>query len=77
MEAAVDVFEERLNKMVITLSEASWDKLGAVVEQQDIPKEDATVETIRTLEDPCGDRYLAVERRQQPRKQTQGGGGSR
>jgi hypothetical protein len=50
--------------------------LGAVVEQQDVPKEDATVETIRTLEDPYGDRHLAIGRCQQPKKQTQGIGGS-
>jgi hypothetical protein len=68
MEAAVDVSEERLNKMDTTLLEVNWDKLGYVVEQQDVPKEDTTVETIRTLEDRYGDRHLAVGHHWQPKK---------
>jgi hypothetical protein len=48
MEAAVDVLKG-LNRMDATDLEANWEKLEAVVEQQDAPKKEATVETIRAL----------------------------
>jgi hypothetical protein len=38
METTVDVFEERLNKMNTTDLEANREKLGAVGEQQNVPK---------------------------------------
>ncbi|XP_023720006.1 uncharacterized protein LOC111871262 [Cryptotermes secundus] len=52
MEATVDVFKERLNKMDTT-------DLEAVAEQQDAPKEEAMVETIRVLVEQYGDQHLA------------------
>jgi hypothetical protein len=45
-------------------------------EHQEVPKEEAVVETIRTLEDQYGDWHLAIWRFQQPMKRTQGSGGS-
>jgi hypothetical protein len=46
-------------------------------EHQEAPKEEAAVETIGALEDWYGDRYLVVGGRRQPKKRTQGDGGSR
>jgi hypothetical protein len=51
MEATVDVFEERFNKMDTTDLEA---------EQQDTPKEEAAVESIEALEDRCWNQHLAI-----------------
>jgi hypothetical protein len=76
MEAAVNVFEERLNKMDATDLEANRGKLEDVAEQQDIPKEDDMVKIIGTLEDRYGERHLAIGCSRQPKKQTQGDGGS-
>lgn len=53
MEAMVDVFEEMLNKMDTTILEAT-------VEQQEVPKEEAAVQTIGTLVDQHGDWHLAA-----------------
>lgn len=46
-------------------------------EPQEVSKEETAVETIGALEDQYGDRYLAVGRHRQPKKRTQGDGGSR
>jgi hypothetical protein len=59
MEAAVDVFEERLNKMATTDLEANREKSEAVAEQQDAHKEEAAVETIGDLKNRYGDWHLA------------------
>jgi hypothetical protein len=40
IEAAVDVFEERLHKMDTTDLEANREKSEAVVVQQDVPNQD-------------------------------------
>jgi hypothetical protein len=55
MEAMVDVFEERLKKMDTTDFEANRGKLETVVEQQDVPKEEAVLKTFGALEDRYGD----------------------
>jgi hypothetical protein len=68
MEAVVDVFDERLNKMDTTDSEASWEKLEAVAEHQGVHKEEAAVETIGALVDQYGDQHLAVGRYWQLKK---------
>jgi hypothetical protein len=39
--------------------------MKSVAEQQEVPKEEAAVETIGALEDRCGDRHLALGRRRQ------------
>jgi hypothetical protein len=44
---------------------------------QEVPKEEAAVETFGALKERYGDRHLAVERRRKPKKQTQGNGWSR
>jgi hypothetical protein len=72
----VDVFEEGLDKMDTTDLEANWEKSEAVLEQQDIPMEGTEVENIRALVYQYGDWHLAPGHHQQPKKQTQGNGGS-
>jgi hypothetical protein len=44
---------------------------------QEVPKEEAAVETIRAVEDWCGEWHLALGHRWQLEKRTQGDGGSR
>jgi hypothetical protein len=43
----------------------------------EVPKEEVEVETIGALEDRYGDQHLAVGRRRQLKRWTQGNGGSR
>jgi hypothetical protein len=62
MEAAVNVFEGRLNKMALV---ANREKLEAVALHQEIPNEEAAVEMIRALKDQSGDWCLAVRCRRQ------------
>jgi hypothetical protein len=76
MEAAVVVFKERLGRMDATDLEASQEKSDALAEYQDVPKEEIAVETVRALENRYGDRHLAVECCQKPKKWIQGDGGS-
>jgi hypothetical protein len=56
--------------------EANREKLKAIAEQREVPQKEAPVEMIGALEDRYGDRHLAVGRRRQPKKWTQGDGGS-
>jgi hypothetical protein len=63
--------------MVTTDLEASQENSDAVAEHQEVPKEEAAMETIEALEDRYGECYLAASRRRQPTKRTQGDGGSR
>jgi hypothetical protein len=51
MKAMAGVFKERLDKMNTTDLEANQEKSNAVAEHQEVPKEEAAVETIRALED--------------------------
>jgi hypothetical protein len=77
MEAAVDVFEERLNEMDTTDLEGNREYSEAVAEKQDVPKGEAAVANIGPLVDQYGDRHLYVRPDRQPQKQTQGYCGSR
>jgi hypothetical protein len=70
MDTAVDVFEERLNKM-----DANREKSKAIAQHQGVPKEEAAEEPIGTQEDGYKARYLVLLRRQ-PKKRTQGDGES-
>jgi hypothetical protein len=46
--------------MEATDMEANPEEIWSKLEHQEVPKEEATVETIRALEDQYGDRHLAV-----------------
>jgi hypothetical protein len=71
------VFEERLNKMDTTDSEVSREKSDAVAENQEVPNEEAEVEPVGALKGRHEDLHLAVGRRRETKKRTQGNGGSR
>jgi hypothetical protein len=77
MKAAENVFEERLNKMDTTDFEAKPGKSDAVEERQNVHKEEAAMETIGVLMDQKWDQHLVVQPLRQPKKRTQGDGGSR
>jgi hypothetical protein len=53
----------------------SGDKSASV--HQEVPKEKAAAETVKALKKRYRDRHLAVGRRRQLNKRTQGDGGSR
>jgi hypothetical protein len=55
--------------------EANREKSDAVVEHQEVPKEEVAVESVRGLEDRYGNWHLAVGHRQQLKKWIQGSGG--
>jgi hypothetical protein len=65
-----------LNKMDTADLEANREKSEAVAENQEIPTEEAEVETVGTLKDRYRDQHLAIGRRRQLKKRTQGDGGS-
>jgi hypothetical protein len=66
-----------LEEVEATNLEANPEEIESESEHQEVPKEEATVETIGALEDQYGDRHLAVGCCRQLKKRTQGGGGSR
>jgi hypothetical protein len=57
--------------------EANREKSEALAEHREVPKVEAAVETIGAPEDRHMDRRLAVRCHRQPKKRTQGDGGSR
>jgi hypothetical protein len=66
-----------LDKMDTTYFEANPEENEAMAKHKEVPKEEAALEIIGALKDRYGDRHLAVGRRRQPKKRTQGDGGSR
>jgi hypothetical protein len=52
-------------------------EVESVAEHEEIPKEEASVQTSRALKKRYGDRHLSVKRRGQRKKRTQGNGVSR
>jgi hypothetical protein len=64
-------------KMEATDFEANSDEIESESEHEEVPKEEAAVESTGALEDRYGDRNLAAGRHRQPKKRTQGGGGLR
>jgi hypothetical protein len=67
MNSQLEKMEARLGKIEATSLEA---------EHKEIPKEEAAVETFGTLKEQYEDQHLAVRRHSQPKKRTQGSGGS-
>jgi hypothetical protein len=63
----------KIEKMAATDLEVNREKSDAVAEDQEVPKKEAAVETIETLEH----RYLAARHHRQPKKRTQGDSGYR
>jgi hypothetical protein len=61
---------------LMAIMKAGLEEMKSIAEHQEVPKEVAAVETIGALKDQYGDRHLAIGRRQQLKKRTQGNGGS-
>jgi Asp-tRNA(Asn)/Glu-tRNA(Gln) amidotransferase C subunit len=76
LEAAVHVFEEKLNKMDTTDLEANWEKLEAIAVHREDPYKETKAKTVRTQEGRHEDWHVAVGCRQKPKKRTQGDGAS-
>jgi hypothetical protein len=51
-------------------------EMASTAEHLAVSKQEAAVEKVRALEDRYGDRHLAVGHRRQPKKRTEGDGGS-
>jgi hypothetical protein len=60
METAEDVFEESFDKMETTNLEANWRKSEALPEHQEVPTDEAAVETIGVPEGRYKEKRLAV-----------------
>jgi hypothetical protein len=56
--------------------EANQEQVEVVAEDLEVRNEEAEMETVGTLEDGYGDRHVTAGRRRQPKKRTQGNGGS-
>jgi hypothetical protein len=82
MDASLEEMKVRRRETTVYLeaTEAyleSKEPTPEVAEYQEIRKEEATVDSVGALEEWDGDRHLAVGRCRQPKKRTQGDGGSR
>jgi hypothetical protein len=70
MEAMVNVFEERFKKMETTDLEANPEERESKAEHEEVPKEEAAVQSVRALKERYGDWHLAIELSQQLKKRT-------
>jgi hypothetical protein len=66
-----------LGKTEATDLEAHSEETGSEAVHEDVPKEEAAVQTVGALKKRHGDRNLAVQCRRKPKKRTQSNGGSR
>jgi hypothetical protein len=57
--------------------EANPEEMKCVAVHEEVPEEDVTVKTIRALKERYGDGHIAVGSRREPKKWSQGSGGSR
>jgi hypothetical protein len=77
MDSQVEKMEACLGKMEATNLEANPEEMKSVAVHEEVPKEEAAVETLGALKKWRGYRHLDVGRRQKPKKRTQDNGGSR
>jgi hypothetical protein len=56
--------------------EANLEEMKSVAVHTEVPKEEAALKTVRALKERYGVWHLTVEHRRQPKKWTQGNGGS-
>jgi hypothetical protein len=57
--------------------QANPDEMKSIAAREEVPKEKASVGTVRALKKRYGDRHLAIGRRRQLKKRAQGDGGTR
>jgi hypothetical protein len=83
MKAAVSIIVQEMKswreeaKVYSEEWKASSEEMKSVAVHEEVTKEDAAVKTIRARNKWYVDRQLAVGRRRQPKKRTQGNGGAR
>jgi hypothetical protein len=75
-EKMMAIMEACLAKMEAVDLEENPDGIKSESEQQEVPKVEAAVKTIRALKDQYGDQHLAMGCHRQPKKWTQGDGRS-
>jgi hypothetical protein len=63
-------------EIIMAIMKAGLEEMKSITRHQDVPKEQAPMETIRALQDRYGDLHLAVGCHRQPKKRTQGNCGS-
>jgi hypothetical protein len=63
-------------KAYLEKQEANQEEIKSVAVHEEVPKEQVAVKTVRAPKKRHGDRHIAVRRRDQPKKRTQGNGGS-
>jgi hypothetical protein len=76
MDSQLEKVEACLGKTEATNLEASPEETEFEVEREEVPKEEATVETFGALKKQYKDWHLVIRCRGQPKKWTQGSGGS-
>jgi hypothetical protein len=67
---------QEVTEACLESKEPTSEETESKLEHQEVPKEETAVETARTLKKRHGDQHLAIGRRQQLKKRTQGDGGS-
>jgi antitoxin (DNA-binding transcriptional repressor) of toxin-antitoxin stability system len=76
-DSQLEKMEACMGKTEATDLEAKTEEIKSEGLHEEVPKEEASVKTVRALKKRHGDRQLAVRRRGQPKKRTQGDGGFR
>jgi hypothetical protein len=71
------IYSKKAEQMDTADLEANREKSEVVVKNQEVPNEEAEMETVGALKNQYGDRRLAVRRRGRPKKRTEGDGESR
>jgi hypothetical protein len=77
MDCQLEKMEACLEKMEATDLEANPEEIESKADHEEVPKEEAAMETFGALKERYGDRHLAIGCRRKPKKWTQGSGGSR
>jgi hypothetical protein len=77
IDSQLKKMEDSLGKTEATYSEANPEEIESIALHEEVPKEEAVVETFGALKKRHGDGYPAVGRGQKPKKRIQSNGGSR
>jgi hypothetical protein len=72
----LEKMEACLGEMKASDLEENSEEIESKLEHEEVPKEEATVEKFGALKEQYRDWHLGVRRRSQPKKRTQGNGGS-
>jgi hypothetical protein len=75
MDYWLEKIEACLGKTEATNLDANPEEIESKAMHEEVPKEEAAVKPVKALKKWHGDRNLAIGRRQQPKKRSQGSGG--